>query len=110
MPATAIRPLKVDLRGKTPDEVVSLLTESGFTDVIKSVSDDFKHNSLIHRTSELDQKREVWKVTIDSAQAPSLTVIIHNGSEHALQPGHDLYFFEGEEGGWGWARSYCLWA
>lgn len=105
-----LQPLKIDLRGKTKEEVIELLSRHGFCNVTQSISDAYRHDSLIHKTTLVDQERLAWCISIKRDEAPSLTVIVHDGTEHTLRPGHDLYFFEGTEGGWGWANTAYLWA
>jgi hypothetical protein len=107
---SAVKPLKLDLRGKTPDEVVAILVESGYSDIRQRKTDAWKHPSMFNlQPTEEDQTQIVRCIEIKGDEASNLTIIPYNGKEHKLDPGQDLYFFEGPvEGGWGWARTSYL--
>lgn len=102
--------LTLDLRGKTPDEVVDILTENGYSGVRHYESDVEKNPSRFNPDpSERDKTRVVICVTIKDEEAPNLTVVAYDGKAHNLCPGHELYLYDEPDGGWGWARTsdYC---
>ncbi len=104
--------LKLDLRGKTPDEVVTILQEHGYSNVRHRPEKGWGLRSIFNfNPSPEDKKQIVRCVPIKDSEAPNLTVVVHDGREHTLQPGHDLHFFEpigDKKGGWGWARTSLL--
>ena len=102
------RPLTIDLRGKTPDEVVEILIDNGFGDIQCVETGGWKNRSILHIPTEEDKERVVHLIQIKEDEASNLTVISFSGKVHVLRPGHDLHFFEGPNGGWGWARTSYL--
>lgn len=96
--------LRIDLRGKTMEEVVAALKEGGYCNIRYERTDAYEHDSIFGPALP----GVVYCIAIEDSEAPNLTVVPTSGREHCLRPGHDLYFHEGEKGGWGWARTSYL--
>jgi len=83
--------LHIDLRGKSLEEVMGLLTNSGFRVLsVKTDMWDTRERILHGRTEDGPPVHVIW---MDNAEAPLLTVIIFNGKEINLKPGMDLHLF-----------------
>ncbi len=109
---TNARRIKIDLRDMTPDEVVAILQENGFHDVSHALEPGWGEVSIFNlHPTQADRDQVVRRIAIQGVEAPLLTVVVHDGSEHTLEPGHDLHYFEqcGDRlAGWGWARTSYL--
>ncbi len=108
MPTTAT-PLHIDLRGKSVEEVVEILNQNNYRiPLIFDATADWRQFSILNRDPEQYQNTTITGIMIKEEDAPGLTVIVYDGSEHTLRPGHDLHLFDGEHNGWGWVRGSYL--
>lgn len=109
---TDARRIKIDLRDMTPDEVVAILQENGFQNVSHALEPGWGEVSIFNlQPTQADRDQVVRRIAIQEVEAPLLTVVVHDGSEHTLKPGHDLRYFEqhgDRQAGWGWARTSYL--
>lgn len=104
--------LKIDLRGKTPDEVVAILQEYGYRNISHRIERGWGERSIFNLNPTPEDKEQIVRcIPIDYDEAHKLTVVLPDGTEHTFRPGHDLHFFEqygDRRGGWGWARTSYL--
>lgn len=98
------RPLEIDLRGKSFDEVAELLERSGFS-IHRS---DVTHYWDAHKKVADAPVRAIF---IEDDGAPELTVTIFDGKKITRKPGEDLHLFDrppGRQPGQDWSVVHTL--
>lgn len=89
-----VKPLKIDLRGKSLEEVAKLLRDNGFK-VSVSLTDMWDKFEIANGAREEGYVGPpVHVIWIDAKEAPSLTVINYKGEYFTLSSGFDLHLFD----------------
>ena len=88
--------LEIDLRGRSLEEIMKLLQESGFTvSSDKTTMWDQRDKVLYGSEKSGPPVHVVW---MDNKECSLLTVTIFNGKKVRLEPGDDLHLFDRPEG------------
>lgn len=96
------KPLEIDLRGKTVEEVVKLLQENGFHSWSDDVTELYDGRTFL--CERRDPKYPVYVVWICPEEADLLTVTIFDGKTMKVPSYRNLHFYtptDKEPGGWG---------
>ena len=103
---TTAKAIRLDLRGKTKEEVADILRANGYR--VEGIYRERAWNepNIFNWEPDADDRVQVvWSVQLNWRDSPRLTVVIWNGTEHTLRSGQNPCFFESipgrREGGWG---------
>jgi hypothetical protein len=101
---TQVTPCKIDLRGKSLEEVVETLRANGYS-VSASETRMWELHDKQHYGPDYVSPA-VHVVWMKWQEAASLTCTIYNGKEVTLKPGHDLHLMDRPPGQTG--QDWCV--
>jgi hypothetical protein len=88
-----VRPLEIDLRGKSFEELLQQIRESGYVAVASQARVLDKQSA----TQEEDKQLSIHLLWVNSKKSANITVVDFTGSELVLEPEAALCFFSDSE-------------
>jgi hypothetical protein len=102
------RPLEIDLRGKTVEEVMEILQDNGFTVRSSDITDIYDSRETVLSKQEVHGSK-VYAIWLKSEERHLLTVIPFHGEKVQVPADHNLHLFapsdKNPEWAWGVANT-----